>query len=125
MHDNTSGSFTAVNNGVTNNGVYGDDGGLIAGGGHIVRTNCIFEWFAEAGGGSNWSGAHNPALSNTSSRFGGSDNGNSAMVQQQAALASLSMQMGGVSGVGGFNLGLGSPGLGGCPSASTWRNWHN
>jgi hypothetical protein len=42
-------------------------------------------------------------------RFGGSDDGSNAMVavHQQAALAGLGM------GVGGFNLGLGSPGMAG------------
>ncbi|KAI0299622.1 hypothetical protein BC826DRAFT_995582 [Russula brevipes] len=51
-----------------------------------------------------------PALSNSSGRFGGSDDGSTAMAahaQQQAALAGLGM------GVGGFNLGLGSPALAG------------
>jgi hypothetical protein len=120
VHDNT-GSSTAVNNGVTNNGIYGDDGDLIAGqhapgvgrvpsassrgGGGSLRNG-------GGGGGSNWSGAQSPALSNTSGRFGGSDDGSSAMAaaHQQAALANLGM------GVGGFNLGLGSPGLGGMPN---------
>ena len=114
MHDDTSGSSTVVNNDVTNNGIYGDDGDLIAGG-YIVRTNCIFEWLAEAGDGSNWSGAQSPVLSNISGRFGRSDNGGSARILQPATLPSLSMQMGGVGGLSGFNLGLGSPGLGGMP----------
>ena len=35
------------------------------------------------GGGSNWSGAQNPVLSNTSGRFGGSDK-SGAMAQQDA-----------------------------------------
>ena len=36
---------------------------------------------------------------------------------QQAAIAGLGMQMGGVGGVGRFNLGLGSPGLVGMPGS--------
>ncbi|KAH8984732.1 hypothetical protein EDB92DRAFT_2117006 [Lactarius akahatsu] len=53
-----------------------------------------------------------PALSNTSSRFGGNDNGSNAMAasHQQAALAGLGM------GVGVFNLGPSSPGLAGMPN---------
>ena len=114
MHDNTSGGPTAVNNGVTNNG---DDGDLISGhrtssrggsGGSLRNGGG-----GGGGGGSNWSGAQSPALSNTSGRFGSSDDGSNAMAaaaQQQAALTGLGM------GVGGFNLGLGSPGLGGVPN---------
>ena len=60
-----------------------------------------------------WSGAQSPALSNTSDRFRGSDDGSSAMTQQ--TVLGLGVQMGGVGGVGEFNLGLGSPGLGGMP----------
>jgi hypothetical protein len=116
VHDN-SGSSTAVNNGVTNNGIYGDDGDLIAGQ-HAPGAGRVPSASSRAGGGSlrngggggsNWSGgAQSPALSNTSGRFGGSDDGSSAMAaaHQQAALANLGM------GVGGFNLGLTSPGLG-------------
>ncbi|KAH9172679.1 hypothetical protein EDB89DRAFT_2220085 [Lactarius sanguifluus] len=65
------------------------------------------------GGGGTWSSGQSPALSNSSGRFGGSDDGSNAMAaahQQQAALAGLGM------GVGGFNLGLGSPGLTGMPN---------
>jgi hypothetical protein len=119
VHDNSV-SSTAVNDGVTNNGIYGDDGDLISGqhapgvgrvpnassrGGSGLRNG--------GGGGSrNWSGAQSPAPSNTSGRFCGSDDGSSAMAaaHQQAALANLGM------GVGRFNLGLGSPGLGGMPN---------
>ncbi|KAH9010361.1 hypothetical protein EDB83DRAFT_2322456 [Lactarius deliciosus] len=53
------------------------------------------------GGGGTWSGGQSPALSNSSGRFGGSDDGSNAMAaahQQQ------------------FNLGLGSPGLTGMPN---------
>ncbi|KAN0130639.1 hypothetical protein V8E53_011532 [Lactarius tabidus] len=102
------GSSTDVNNGIINNGIYGDNGDLISGqhapgigrvpnassrGGSGLRNG--------GGGGRNWSG-----------RFGGSNDGSSAMAaaHQQAALANLGM------GAGGFNLGLGSPGLGGMPN---------
>ena len=116
MHDNTSGGPTTVNNGVTNNGVYGDDGDLISG--HRTSSRggsggSLRNGGGGGGGGSNWSGAQSPALSNTSGRFGSSDDGSNAMAaaaQQQAALAGLGM------GVGGFNLGLGSPDLGGMPN---------
>ena len=121
MHDNTTGSSTTVNNGVTNNGVYGDDGDLIQHGGRVPNASSRGGSGGSlrngggggGGGGSNWSGAQSPALSNTSGRFGSSDDGSNAMAaaaQQQAALAGLGM------GVGGFNLGLGSPGLGGMPN---------
>jgi len=103
---------TAVGSGTSNNGVYGDDGDLIgqgqqAPGGRVQGSSSRS---LRNGNGSAWSGAHSPALSNNSGRFGGSDDGNSAMAaaaQQQAALAGLGM------GVGGFNLGLGSPALAG------------
>ena len=104
---NTTG--TAVANGTSNNGVYGDDGDLIQGGQQAPRQGGSSRNLRN-GNGSAWSGAHSPALSNNSGRFGGSDDGNSAMAaaaQQQAALAGLGM------GVGGFNLGLGSPALAG------------
>ncbi|KAH8982248.1 hypothetical protein EDB86DRAFT_3066499 [Lactarius hatsudake] len=91
IHDSSGGS----NNGVTN------DGDLIQG--HHAPG---------VGRGGTWSGAESPALSNTAGRFGGSDEGSNAMAaaHQQAALAGLGM------GVGGFNLGLGSPGLAGMPN---------
>ncbi|KAH9010357.1 hypothetical protein EDB83DRAFT_2557224 [Lactarius deliciosus] len=61
------------------------------------------------GGGGTWSGGQSLALSNSSGRFGGSNDGSNVMAaahqQQQAALAGLRM------GVGGFNLEFGSPGL--------------
>ncbi|KAH9000746.1 hypothetical protein EDB83DRAFT_2509695 [Lactarius deliciosus] len=61
------------------------------------------------GGVGTWSGGQSLALSNSSGRFGGSDDGSNAMAaahqQQQATLAGLGM------GVGGFNLEFGSPGL--------------
>ncbi|KAI9436689.1 hypothetical protein H4582DRAFT_404322 [Lactarius indigo] len=111
IHDNSSGS----NNGVTNNGVYGDDGDLIQG--HhapgVGRAQSgSSRGLRNGGGGGTWSGAQSPALSNTSGRFGGSDDGGNAMAaaHQQAALAGLGM------GVGGFNLGLTSPGLAGMPN---------
>ncbi len=94
-------STTAVASGNPNNGVYSDDGSRVQGGSARNMRN---------GNGSAWSGAHSPALSNNSGRFGGSDDGSSAMAaaaQQQAALAGLGM------GVGGFNMGLGSPALSG------------
>lgn len=106
----TVSSNTAVH--TSNNGVYGDDGDLIhlqaqqaPGGGRVQggSTRSL-----RNGGGSAWSGAQSPALSNSSGRFGGSDDGSSVMAaaaQQQAALAGL--------GMGGFNLGLGSPALAG------------
>ncbi|KAH8984718.1 hypothetical protein EDB92DRAFT_2105845 [Lactarius akahatsu] len=104
------------NNGVTNNGVYGDDGDLIQG--HhapgVGRVQSGSSRGLRNGGGGTWSGGQSPALSNSSGRFGGSDDGSNAMAaahqQQQAALAGLGM------GVGGFNLGLGSPGLAGMPN---------
>jgi hypothetical protein len=81
MHDN-SGSSTAVNNGVT------DDGDLIsgqhaAGVGRVPSTSSrggsgSLRNGGGGGSGSNWSGAQSPALSNTSGRFGGSDDGSSA-----------------------------------------------
>ncbi|KAH9024804.1 hypothetical protein EDB85DRAFT_2180006 [Lactarius pseudohatsudake] len=112
IHDGSSGS----NNGVTNNGVYGDDGDLIQG--HhapgVGRVQSGSSRGLRNGGGGTWSGGQSPALSNTSGRFGGSDDGSNAMAaahqQQQAALAGLGM------GVGGFNLGLTSPGLAGMPN---------
>ena len=106
MHDNTSGGPTAVNNGVTNNGVYGDDGDLISG--RRASSRGGSGGSLRNGAGSSWYGARSPALSNTSGLFGSSDDGSNAMAAaaaQQAALAGLGM------GVGGFNLGLGSPGL--------------
>ena len=115
VHDSSSGS-TTVNNGVPNNGVYSDDGDLISSQGHhapgIGRVQSGSSRGLRNGGGGTWSGAHSPALSNTSGRFGGSDDGSNAMAaaHQQAALAGLGM------GVGGFNLGLGSPGLAGMPN---------
>ncbi|KAH9010365.1 hypothetical protein EDB83DRAFT_2680828 [Lactarius deliciosus] len=107
IHDGSSES----NNGVTNNGVYGDDGDLIQG--HhapgVGRVQSGSSRGLRNGGDGTWSGGQSPALSNSSGRFGGSDDGSNAMAaahqQQQAALAGLGM------GVGGFNLGLGSPGL--------------
>ncbi|KAH9059946.1 hypothetical protein EDB87DRAFT_680523 [Lactarius vividus] len=110
IHDSGSGS----NNGVTNNGVYGDDGDLIQG--HhapgVGRVQSGSSRDLHNGGGGAWSGVQSPALSNTSGRFGGSDDGSNTMaaVHQQAALAGVGM------GVGGFNLGLGSPGLAGMPN---------
>ena len=73
MHDSTSGGSTAVHNGVTNNGVYGDDGDLISG--HRTSSRggsggSLRNGGGGGGGGSNWSGAQSPALSNTSGRFG-------------------------------------------------------
>ncbi|KAH9010367.1 hypothetical protein EDB83DRAFT_2581725 [Lactarius deliciosus] len=112
IHDGSSES----NNGVTNNGVYGDDGDLIQG--HhapgVGRVQSGSSRGLRNGGDGTWSGGQSPALSNSSGRFGGSDDGSNAMAaahqQQQAALAGLGM------GVGGFNLGLGSPGLTGMPN---------
>ncbi|KAH9024802.1 hypothetical protein EDB85DRAFT_2179998 [Lactarius pseudohatsudake] len=112
IHDGSSGS----NNGVTNNGVYGDDGDLIQG--HhapgVGRVQSGSSRGLRNGGGGTWSGGQSPALSNSSGRFGGSDDGSNAMAaahqQQQATLAGLGM------GVGGFNLGLTSPGLAGMPN---------
>ena len=108
----SSGNTTAVASGNSNNGVYGDDGDLIHGHGQQAggRAQGSSARNLRNGNGSAWSGSHSPALSNNSGRFGGSDDGNSAMAaaaQQQAALAGLGM------GVGGFNLGLGSPALAG------------
>jgi hypothetical protein len=108
----SSGNTTTAN-GTSNNGIYGDDGDLIQGQGQQApggRVQGSSGRSLRNGNGSAWSGAHSPALSNNSGRFGGSDDGNSAMAaaaQQQAALAGLGM------GVGGFNIGLGSPALAG------------
>ena len=113
-HMHEGGSSGTTNNGVTNNGVYGDDGDLISGQ-HAPGAGRVQSGSSRGGGlrnggggggGSTWSGAQSPALSNTSGRFGGSDDGSNAMAaaHQQAALAGL--------GMGGFNLGLTSPGLG-------------
>jgi SAM domain (Sterile alpha motif) len=116
-NSNTAVTSTPVNNHNNNNSVYGDDGDPIQaqsqGGGRVQggSTRSL-----RNGGGSTWSGAQSPALSNnTSGRFGGSDDGSTVMAaaaaaQQQAALAGLGM------GVGGFNLGLGSPALTGMPN---------
>jgi hypothetical protein len=108
--NNNTGTAVHPNNG----GIYGDDGDLIQG-----QTQQGPGARAQGGStrgfrnGGTWSGAQSPALSNTSGRFGGSDDGSSAMAaaaQQQAALAGLGM------GVGGFNLGLTSPALAGMPN---------
>ena len=107
---------TGSGNGVTNSGIYGDDGDLISSQGHHApgggRVQGGSTRGLRNGGGSNWSGAQSPALSNISGRFSGSDNRSNAMAaaHQQAALAGLGM------GVGGFNLGWGSPGLGVMPN---------
>ncbi|KAF8256904.1 hypothetical protein EI94DRAFT_1774759 [Lactarius quietus] len=91
MHDGSSGSST-VNNGIPNsNGIYGDDGDLISG--------------QHAPGGGRVPSAS--SRSSTGLRNGSNcDDGSNAMAaaHQQAALANL--------GMGGFNLGLTSPGLG-------------
>ena len=113
MHDNTSGSSTAVNSGITDNGLCDNDGDLIAQHcGHVPSASSRGSSGGglcnggDGGGGGNWSGAQSPALSsNTSGQFGGGDDGSSAMAaaaQEQAALAGLSI------GVSGFNLGLSS-----------------
>ncbi|KAN0130660.1 hypothetical protein V8E53_011553 [Lactarius tabidus] len=101
MHDNSS-SSTAVNNGVTNNYVYSDDSDLISGKPALATIVSQVPHVAMAACGmaaaavTDWSGAQSPALSNTSGRFGDSDDGSSAMA---AALA-------------GFGMSLGIPGLG-------------
>ena len=105
------GSGGNTTSGNPNNGVYGDDGDLIQSQGQQAggRVQGSSARNLRNGNGSAWSGSHSPALSNNSGRFG-SDDGSSAMAaaaQQQAALAGLGM------GVGGFNLGLGSPALAG------------
>jgi SAM domain (Sterile alpha motif) len=113
-HALDSGSNTTNTAVPPNNGIYGDDGDLIQGQaqqGPGGRTQGGSTRSLRNGG--TWSGAQSPALSNTSGRFGGSDDGSSAMAaaaQQQAALAGLGM------GVGGFNLGLASPALAGMPN---------
>jgi hypothetical protein len=98
----SSGS-SSVNNGVTNNDVYGDDGDLIPGH-HAPGVGRVPSASSRSGGGlrnggdSSWSCVQSPALSNNSGHFGGSDDGSSAMAaaHQQAALAGL--------GMGGFNF---------------------
>ncbi|KAI9507782.1 hypothetical protein F5148DRAFT_956481, partial [Russula earlei] len=103
-------SNTAVTSGSSNNGVYGDDGELIQGQNQQARVQGSS--VRSLRNGSAWSGSQSPALSNASGRFGGSDDGSSAMAaaaQQQAALAGLGMGV-------GFNLGLGSPALAGMPN---------
>jgi hypothetical protein len=118
--DTGSSTGTAVPSAASNNNnsVYGDDGDLIQshgqGGSRVPQGGSTRS--LRNGGGGTWSGAQSPALSNNSGRFGGgggSDDGSTAMAaaQQQAALAGLGM------GVGGFNLGLGSPALGGMPNS--------
>jgi len=107
-------STTAVPSGSSNHGVYGDDGELIQGQAQQGRIQGGSS--RNLRNGSAWSGSQSPALSNASGRFGGSDDGSNAMAaaaQQQAALAGLGM------GVGGFNLGLGSPALAGLPNGLT------
>ena len=110
MHDNTSGS-TAIYNGAANDSVYGDDGDLNAQpGGRVPSASSRGGGSGGSlrnGGGSNWSGVKSPALSIASSRNRGSDDGSSAMATAAQQHTGLSM------GVGGFYLGLGSPGLGG------------
>jgi hypothetical protein len=109
----SNGNAAAAASGTSNNGIYGDDGDLIQGQGQQAPGGRVQGGSARSlrnGNGGAWSGAHSPALSNNSGRFGGSDDGNTAMAaaaQQQAALAGLGM------GVGGFNIGLGSPALAG------------
>ncbi|KAH9024443.1 hypothetical protein EDB83DRAFT_2658115 [Lactarius deliciosus] len=111
IHDCSSGS----NNGMTNNGVYGDHGNLIQGH-HAPGVGRVQSGSSRGlrNGGGTWSSGQIPALSNTSGRFGGGEDGSNAMAathqQQQAALAGLGM------GIGGFNLGLGSPRLAGMPN---------
>src|SRR6266404_4078780 len=105
-------SPTGVHNGISNHGVYVNDGDLISGQGqhgHGSIGRCSTQSLRNGG---KWSGAQSPSLSNTSGRFGGSDDGSSALAaaHQQAALAGLGM------GVGGFNLGLTSPALAGMPN---------
>ena len=88
--------------------MYGDNGDLISG--HRVPSASSQGGSGGSlrnSGGGNWSSAQTPALSNDSGQFGGSDDGSSAMAQQ-AAIAGLGMQMGGVGCLGGFNFGLGS-----------------
>ncbi|KAH8994163.1 hypothetical protein EDB86DRAFT_2829979 [Lactarius hatsudake] len=89
IHDGNSGS----NNGVTNNGVYGDDGDLIQG--HhtpgVGRVQSGSSRGLRNGGGGTWSATME------ATRLA------AAHQQQQAAQAGF--------GMGGFNLGLGSPGL--------------
>jgi len=107
----SSGNTTAVASGSSNNGIYGDDGELIQGQAQQGRVQGGSS--RSLRNGSAWSGSQSPALSNTSGRFGGSDDGSNAMAaaaHQQAALAGLGM------GVGPFNLGLGSPALTGMPN---------
>ncbi|KAH8994152.1 hypothetical protein EDB86DRAFT_3234880 [Lactarius hatsudake] len=78
------------NNGVTNNGVYGDDGDLIQG--HhtpgVGRVQSGSSRGLRNGGGGTWSGGQSPALSNSSGRFGGSDDGSNAMAAGASAAAS-------------------------------------
>jgi hypothetical protein len=106
-----------------NGGVYGDDGNLLASGqnGNGQQQNQARGGIRNASGTSNnnnnngggftgaggagWAGARSPALSNVSSnRFGGNDDGGNL----NNPMNGLGMQM----GIGGFNLGMGSPGLG-------------
>ena len=100
INDGSSGS----SNGMTNNGVYSDDGDLISSQGHhapgVGRVQSGSRGLRNGG---TWSGTQSPALSNTSGRFGRSDDNSNAMAaaHQQAVLVGLGM------GVGGFNLGPG------------------
>ena len=80
MHDNASSSSTAVNNGVTTNGVYGDDGDLIQHGPPEAVVAAVCAMAAEVVAAViSPSGAQSPALSSPSGRFSGGDDGSSAM----------------------------------------------
>ena len=98
VHDGSNGS----SNGMTNDGVYGGDGVLISNQDHHAPG------VGRAQGGSSRGLCFAVAVESG----GGSDDGGNAMAaaHQQAALAGLGI------GVGGFNLGLGSPGLSGMPN---------
>src|SRR6266404_8848778 len=86
----------------SNNGVYGDDRDLISGQGLHAHGHISWGPTRSLRNSGTWSGALSPTLSDTPGRFGGSDDGGSALTatQQHAVLTGLGM------GVGGFNQGL-------------------
>ncbi len=103
VHDSSSGS-TVVNNGVTNNGVYSDDGDLLSSQGHHAPSVVVSKGSSRSlrnGGGGTWFGAQSPALSNKSYHFGGSDDGSNAMAGPFSLLRYLSLF---VLHTGGFKV---------------------
>ncbi|KAI0265595.1 hypothetical protein BC834DRAFT_988071 [Gloeopeniophorella convolvens] len=91
------------------NGVYGDDGELVpGGGGRAQQQQQQQQQQQRMRNGWGGSGAHSPALSGTSGRFGSDDGSAAALQQQQAALAGLGMGLGGMGpfGAAGLNMNM-------------------